>query len=136
MSENIDQTKCSIAHLDDDDIVHFLSKRIFTRSCARVSYMPFSSGFKLLPELNSGGSSIDAVLVDLDMPVMSGWNFLDELKKTSHNKPVFILTSSDCILDRMKAKEYEFVIDYFLKPLTPDHVSKICKYRNELQMAG
>ena len=59
------------------------------------------------------------ILLDLNMPVMNGWEFLEELEKTeiASQAKVAIVTSSIDSADRKKAKEFEMV-EYFLsKPL-------------------
>lgn len=67
------------------------------------------------------------VLLDLNMPVMNGWEFLD----LCHSRPysdklhVVIVTSSSFNDDKQKALEYEQVKAYYPKPLKREYISEI-----------
>jgi CheY-like chemotaxis protein len=67
------------------------------------------------------------VLLDINMPVMNAWEFMDEMitKGMSNNISIIILTSSINTADREKAKAYDIVIDYIEKPLSSDYLSKL-----------
>ena len=61
----------------------------------------------------------DLVILDLDMPLMDGWEFLDALANLAlpHPIQVFVLTSSIHSDDRARALSYEQVAGFFTKPL-------------------
>jgi CheY-like chemotaxis protein len=65
----------------------------------------------------------DVLLMDINMPVMDGWQFLDSLGKLE-NPPlvhVVIVTSSIDTIDKRKATKYPQVIGFFEKPLTQEN---------------
>jgi CheY-like chemotaxis protein len=72
------------------------------------------------------------ILLDLNMPILDGWEVMDEIIKKGMDKNVYviILTSSINKADQIKAEEYDMVIDYIEKPLTIDHLNKI-KFPNK-----
>lgn len=69
----------------------------------------------------------DLILLDLNMPVMDGWEFLDAFSALALPKPVCVcvLTSSIHPEDIEKSKTYKEVKGYFTKPLDSDVLDKM-----------
>lgn len=67
----------------------------------------------------------DAILLDLNMPVMDGWEFLDKMQQQRMLHKVFILTSSTSVLDKERSKTYENVERFLVKPLEEDVLTNI-----------
>lgn len=64
------------------------------------------------------------IILDLNMPLVSGWEFLDEFMEKyypsfRHTK-VVILSSTVDPRDKERAKQYPIVIDFFSKPITKE----------------
>lgn len=70
----------------------------------------------------------DAILLDLNMPVMDGWQFLDEYLKLPIKKEIsiFIISSSIDPFDIEMAKKYSPVKDYIIKPITAKKLDALC----------
>lgn len=66
----------------------------------------------------------DIILLDLNMPLMDGWQFLNEFETFKNtlkkNIVIFILSSSIAVTDQERAKLSPSVEGYLVKPLTPD----------------
>ncbi|WP_231463583.1 MULTISPECIES: response regulator [unclassified Pedobacter] len=59
------------------------------------------------------------LLLDINMPLISGWDLLDEIQNSDfkENVAVVMVTSSVNEGDRLKAKKYDNVLDFISKPL-------------------
>ena len=71
------------------------------------------------------------IFLDLNMPIMNGWEFLDEfvgnLLPQFPDTKVVILSSSANPVDKEKAKQYPIIIGYISKPITADLLKMLVK---------
>ncbi|MBP7282222.1 MAG: response regulator [Leptospiraceae bacterium] len=69
------------------------------------------------------------IFLDLNMPVIGGWDFLDEFMESYYEKfnstKVVILSSSVDPRDKERAKNYPIVIDFFSKPISKEILRQI-----------
>ena len=69
------------------------------------------------------------VLIDINMPVMSGFEFLsiyeNAIAYQDHSFSVSLLTSSEDADDFIHAQKYPSVLEYLIKPLTVDKLEKL-----------
>lgn len=67
------------------------------------------------------------VLLDLNMPIMNGWEFLEKCHSRSYSDKlhVVVVTSSSFIDDKQRALEYDRVKAYYAKPLKREYISEI-----------
>lgn len=118
--------------IDDDPIFVFGTKKIMELANFCESFMVFPNGEEainnLKPIVEAGGPSIpDVILLDLNMPIMDGWQFLDEFTKIPCQKKIiiYIVTSSINPEDMEKAKRYDRISNYLVKPISVENLKGI-----------
>ena len=85
---------------------------------------------KNIEKLSTNGVGLpEVIFLDIDMPLMDGFQFLDEFDKMSeyikNNCSIIMLTSSINPQDLSKAKKSHYVKKYINKPLTQDALEKL-----------
>ena len=120
--------------IDDDSLVNFLNQEIIKDSYPDLKVRSFESATEALEDIKENIKTShfplpQLILLDINMPVMDGWEFLDEFNQLPKNLikdcKVIMHTSSIDPRDIEKAKTYPAVIDYVTKPLNIQTLSKI-----------
>jgi CheY-like chemotaxis protein len=118
--------------VDDDDNWCYLSKRILQKAGVGKQVLTAQNGLEAITKLRtlaSGGEKLpELVFLDIKMPVMDGFEFLDEIVKStdlnlSHTR-IFMCSSSFHFKDRERANQYP-VAGFITKPLTPEVLKNI-----------
>lgn len=140
----MDKLNC-ILLIDDDEVNNFVSASNINLSGIANSTHECISGQDaldwLLKQQESADEQLpDAIFLDIRMPGMSGWEFLDNLralrqsgKFTSRKRMVIaMLTSSSYPDDITRSKRYKEVSTYISKPLGLDKIAQFYQdYFNE-----
>ncbi|MEC4003895.1 response regulator [Flavobacterium sp. SUN052] len=124
-----------ILFVDDDPITLMLCKKVIEKSEFSKEIITASNGEDALKYFNSikNISEVDSpqlMFLDLNMPVMGGWEFLDAFTHenyiTSFPKlKVIVLSSTIDPKDIEKSKSYPMVIDFLSKPITKEMLQYI-----------
>ncbi|MAZ28758.1 MAG: response regulator [Cytophagaceae bacterium] len=115
--------------IDDDEIFVFAFKKILkiSRFCEEVTV--FYNGEEALDGLQNTNEvqALDLIFLDINMPIMDGWGFLEnfEKRKIDKNIPIYMLTSSIDKFDQVRAQNYELVSKYLVKPLTVEDLATL-----------
>jgi CheY-like chemotaxis protein len=118
--------------IDDDLISSFLIKEILLRFKVTDHTHAVRNGREALDFIEENFKTEtacpDLIFLDLNMPVMDGFEFLEEFKKLSQIRKkslkIIVLTSSANPSDVTKANEY-FIDGYLNKPLTFENLQKV-----------
>lgn len=111
--------------VDDDKAANFLNRLTLKASHVSCAVDEALDGKHALNLLEQTGDCPDLIFLDINMPVMDGFQFLDEFdaRGKCHGRcHIYVLTSSVRDEDRHAALGYEHVKGYFEKPLSPEHI--------------
>lgn len=122
--------------VDEDNIVLFLHQAFAKTSGLSSNATLFSNGKDAFDYLKAQDAKNTAflLLLDINMPGMDGWDLLDAMNTQQFSSPTFVIivTSSINKIDEEKAKGYQQVIDYRIKPITLEALAEI-KQLDELK---
>jgi len=126
---------CKLVVIDDNPTDHYIMQRLLHNNfnCEQATYT--YDGRLVLDYLqenkNEGASLPDVIFLDLDMPELTGWEFLDELEQLntgfSKSVQVHIMSSSIRSADIFNSKKYACVNSFLTKPLSRDNINRICQ---------
>lgn len=122
----------SIFLIDDDQIVSFINRKVIESMKIAERIQTFDSGTHALDYLKLIQDEISyyqlfapqVILLDINMPLMNGYQFLDEFNKLDifKQKPIdiFMLSSSTYSGDIERANNYKLCSGYIIKPLSEE----------------
>jgi CheY-like chemotaxis protein len=121
----LDQILC----VDDDPITLMLCKKVIIKSSFSNEIITAQNGEEALSYFNTiryaknkPNEHPQLIFLDLNMPVMGGWEFLDHFNSPEFSEfntiKVVVLSSTIDPEDLEKAKQYPMVIDFLSKPIT------------------
>jgi CheY-like chemotaxis protein len=116
----------NILLIDDSTMDNYISEFIIKEAKIAEKINVFTSPIEALVYLRTMQSKQeefpDAIFLDINMPEMNGFGFLDEFSKFPEEiikrTSIFMLTSSDDPNDIERALKYSAVKKYFVKPLS------------------
>ena len=120
--------------VDDDAIYQIIITKLIQKTALFSAHSSFLNGDEALNTLkkivdNDDDLVPDIILLDINMPVMDGWEFMEEIKnlKSSIKKHIhiYIVSSSISVEDKNKAKTYTYIMGYIPKPITVNELIAI-----------
>ncbi len=127
---------CAII-IDDDPIFIKIETRMMAAASMHDHPLSFANGKEALDYLKTNFETDTNYLIFLNirMPVMDGWEFLDAIReeKFLNNLHIFIATSSSNSADKVKAKNYPFIKKFLEKPISRQMLMEI-KTMDQLEL--
>ncbi|QDH81014.1 response regulator [Echinicola soli] len=118
-----DHRSKSILIVDDDKVQHLINKRLLLKNNPRLDLYFFANPVEALLWLEE--NKVDLLLLDINMPEMKGWDFLDQLVEREIDVEVRMLSSSIDPRDEERSKQYDMVSGFLVKPLKKESLGDI-----------
>ncbi|WP_172334180.1 response regulator [Mucilaginibacter sp. SG564] len=115
--------------IDDNYIDNFVTRRILENSNFAEQIIVRQSPAEAINSLREGTIKPDVIFLDVRMPLMSGFEFLQEYDKLSINKKdikIFMLSSSLDPTDMKESVGNKYITQFIHKPLTIKALEEIC----------
>jgi two-component system nitrate/nitrite response regulator NarL len=109
--------------VDDVDISNFIMKKMIAKATPQHQVFDFILPQKALDSLEQ--INPDIIFLDLNMPLIDGWKFLDIMKEKGFGNKVLILTSSTSEMDKQRSLAYSNVLSFLIKPIPPNAIADI-----------
>lgn len=125
--------------IDDDAVTNMVNKKIIYLTFPSIRVAAYTDAAVALGQLKEMIAKDvtqlpDLIFLDINMPHMDGWEFLDEFIKLSESAlqktKIVMLTSSVDINDIAKSKTYKPVTDFLSKPLNKDNLRNLLLYQS------
>ncbi|MES2454161.1 MAG: response regulator [Bacteroidota bacterium] len=114
--------------IDDDQIFTYLMSKQMKLVDFCDTILVFNDGEEALrylrPIIETPETLPSVILLDINMPILDGWQFLDEFSKFKISKKitVYIVSSSVDQVDHLKVGNYRQVSNFYVKPITKEHL--------------
>lgn len=119
-----------IITIEDDPITSLLLRKLIERNKDIELCLSFTNGeeaFDFVKKRIHDHHVPELILLDINMPIMDGWQFLDALSNYSEAQKiqVYIMTSSIDTGDFERSKNYDLIKGYFYKPISPKMLEEV-----------
>ncbi|SDS36687.1 Response regulator receiver domain-containing protein [Polaribacter sp. KT25b] len=123
----------NICIVDDDEVYKFFVKKILKIKNLAKDALTFPDGeeaYKFIKENRENLEKLpDIIFLDINMPIMDGFQFMDEYTKI-HNEinkkiTIYMITSSIDPVDLERSKKYDQISDFITKPISAEVLQRI-----------
>lgn len=115
--------------VDDDVNTNIYNEIILNQANAAEDIVIFQNGKEALEYMKTDNHKVDLIFLDINMPIMNGWQFLEGYNQLDEDKKagkiIVMLTASINEDDRAKAQEYNIVETFISKPLNVDILEQL-----------
>ena len=115
--------------IDDNYIDNFVTRKILEGGNFAETITVVRSATEAINSLREGIVKPDVIFLDVRMPLMSGFEFLEEFDKINIDKShirIFMLSSSLDPLDMRKSTDNKYITQFIHKPLTIKALEELC----------
>lgn len=122
-----------VALVDDDRIYHLLTRKLLESTACTSGILEFYDGQEGIDYLESHKTEEcnlpDVIFLDIQMPYLDGWQFLEKFSKMELKKEIkiYLVSSSISSYDHDKFKQSATIKEFIVKPFTRNRLEEIIK---------
>jgi CheY-like chemotaxis protein len=128
-------TPLTVCLIDDDDIYRFAVRRIIELVNPQQKVLVFANGKEAIDFFTEENVPLeqlpDLIFLDINMPVMNGWEFLEayNLVKPGLLKPIsiYLVSSSVDEVDKIKSQSFQTVTEFITKPINKERMMELLR---------
>jgi CheY-like chemotaxis protein len=114
--------------VDDNKIDNFFHERVIKRYDPAIKITALARAYEALEYIQDKTETPDIIFLDINMPGMTGWEFLDEYKKIScqyADMMIVVMLTSENPDEKALALTHGMLADFRSKPLTLDMLEEV-----------
>lgn len=123
----------AVCIIDDDKIYRFTTEKYIEMLGLADKVITYADGEEALDYLKAKSSNSselpDIIFLDVNMPIMDGWDFIEEYSKIASSFPkkvvLYMVSSSIDERDSNRAKEIAEITDFIVKPITEERLVQL-----------
>ncbi len=121
------KTPRQILLIDDDDTCNYISEIIINTVDQSIKVNKLTNGKEAIVHFSQLKDPPELVLLDINMPFIDGFEFLDYYARQNWNgrTKFAIYSTSSRVVDKQKSLQYQHVIDYIEKPLNEEKLKQL-----------
>ncbi len=106
-----------IIQIDDDTVNNMAVERLGKKAGLDATFQSFTDPTDAVKYIKELTHHVDFIILDINMPKLSGWDVLDVFTNINLQIPVFMVTSSLDASERLKAQNHPLIRGFYVKPL-------------------
>ncbi|MBC7424950.1 MAG: response regulator [Bacteroidia bacterium] len=128
----------TVCIIDDDKIHQYTTTMLLEKNKVRKNIINFSDGQQaidfMLNHKDDSQKLPNVILLDINMPVMDGWQFMEAFRKLKSKLrkkiSIYMVSSSNDPADTSRAKKINEIADYLVKPFRSQDIDQVLNKLN------